>query len=74
MKSECRLRDLQPHSRAAIDTDSLSFINKDSEANNVENDFLAALNSVSKEFGAQKDGLGRQAHSRLRRRRYLRRV
>lgn len=46
----------QPSSN--IDTDSLSFINKDSEANNVENDFLAALNSVSKDFGAQKDELG----------------
>lgn len=45
------------------DTDGLSFINKDSEemkqaANNAENEFLAAMKSVSKDFEAQKDELG----------------
>ena len=44
-------------------TDGLSFINKDSEemkqaANNAENEFLAAMKSVSKDFEAQKDELG----------------
>ncbi|GFH62219.1 predicted protein [Chaetoceros tenuissimus] len=45
------------------DTDGLSFINKDSEemkqaANNAENEFLAAMKSVSKDFEVQKDELG----------------